>query len=112
MASSNLLGPYELTSNKVDAVVADKSIGAYALGTVKNGVFYIYYVGRSDQDLNKRLKQHVGNYDDFKFEYYDSAKAAFEKECHLYHDFKPRDNDIHPRRPTGSNWKCPVCEHY
>jgi hypothetical protein len=38
-------------------------------------------------------------------------KAAFEKECHLFHDFGETslDNKIHPARPSGSNWKCPRC---
>ena len=67
-------------------------------------------MGRSDKDLNDRLKDHIGEYGRFKFEYYGSAKAAFEKECHLYHDFTPQDNKIHPDRPDGSNWKCPVCD--
>lgn len=42
-----------------------------------------------------------------------SAKAAFEKECHNYHDFGGKeklDNTIHPDRPAGSGWKCPCCK--
>ena len=68
------------------------------------------YVGRSDKDVNGRLHDHVGSYKRFRFEYYGSAKASFEKECHLYHDFKPSDNKIHPDRPNGRDWECPVCK--
>ena len=61
-------------------------------------------------DVAARLMDHVGDYKRFKFEYYGSAKAAFEKECRLYHDFDPPDNDVHPARSAGKDWKCPVCD--
>jgi hypothetical protein len=38
-----------------------------------------------------------------------SAKAAFDKECDLYHDFKPPDNKVHPARQKGANWTCKRC---
>lgn len=112
MASTGLRGPFPLTQNGIDSNVKKTSAGAYALGKVENGTFYIRYVGRSDNDVNDRLHDHVGKYSRFKYEYYGSAKAAFEKECRLYHDFKPTNNKVHPSRPAGSGWKCPRCNVY
>ena len=114
MAASGLGASYILTSKEVDSVVTKTSAGVYALGKrkkkAKKTVFTIEYVGRSDSDVNGRLKKHVGNYERFKFGYCESPKAAFEKECHLYHDFTPPDNKKHPDRPDGSKWKCPRCK--
>jgi hypothetical protein len=112
MASSGLHGPYKLTTANIDAAVRGKGPGAYALGASSGDTFIISYVGRSDDDLNGRLKGWVGgNYAEFKYGFLDSPKAAFEKECHLFHDFGETslDNKIHPARPSGSNWKCPRC---
>lgn len=109
MASSGLRGSFPLTHESINTNVTKTSPGAYALGYVSETTFYIDYVGRSDTNVATRLKQHIGAYRRFKFEYYASAKAAFEKECRLYHDFKPTDNKVHPARPNGSGWECPVC---
>lgn len=114
MANTGLRGPFPLTGSGVDKEVTKKSAGAYALGNTNDkGAFVVKYVGRSDDDVNARLKQHVPqSYTQFKYEYYSSAKAAFEKECNLYHDFNPPDNLIHPDRPDGTNWKCPQCNKF
>lgn len=113
MASTGLEGAFALSAKAVDAAVTQTSAGAYALGNTKDGTFYISYVGRSDSDLNARLKQWVGKYPQFKASYFGSPKAAFEKECHLWHDFGgPEgrlDNTIHPDRPANSGWGCPRC---
>jgi hypothetical protein len=111
MARSGLRGPFSLTTFGIDNAVTVTSPGAYALGyTGTDGRFYIQYVGRSDDDIGKRLKDWAPtNYAQFKFEYYSSPEAAFEKECELYHDFDPADNTVHPARPKGSNWECPRC---
>jgi hypothetical protein len=112
MASSGLRGPFPLTIAGVDSAVTNTSAGAYALGQANNdGAFVVRYVGRSDDDVNARLKKHVPElYRQFKYEYYPSARAAFDKECNLYHDFHPRDSKIHPARPEDANWKCPRCD--
>lgn len=111
MASSGLSGPYSLTSAGIASAVTSTSAGAYALGkTADDGVFHIHYVGRSDDDVAGRLQSHVTKwYPQFKFGYFSSPKAAFVKECRLYHDFDPVDNKVHPARPTNANWSCPVC---
>jgi hypothetical protein len=109
MPTSGLRGPFALTVDGINTAVKSTSSGAYALGYSKDNTFYVDYVGRSDSDVANRLKNHVGSYKQFKYEYYGSARAAFDKECRLYHDFKPGNNKIHPDRPNGSGWSCPVC---
>ncbi len=109
MASTGLRGSFPLTRDGIDANVGRTSPGAYALGYVKDDSFYVKYVGRADNDVARRLGDHIEKYERFKYESYESPKAAFEKECRLYHDYKPADNTIHPARPNGSGWRCPVC---
>ncbi len=55
MATLGMNGPYPLTNEKIDEVVTKTSAGNYALGYKKESTFYVKYVGRSDNDLNKRL---------------------------------------------------------
>jgi len=115
MASLGMQGPYDLTSDNIDKQVTKTSPGNYGLGYEKDGSFYPKYVGRADTDLKGRLKKWVSKYSKFKFDYATSPKTAFEKECKNYHDFgesKKLDNSIHPDRPDGSNWTCPVCTKY
>jgi hypothetical protein len=114
MASTGLYGPFPLTTTSIDENAAGIAPGAYALGTKnKEGGFSVSYVGRSDDDLNGRLKQHVGEYTHFKHAFYKTSKEAFAKECILYHDFSPPDNQVHPAKPTGTKYQCPVsgCEN-
>jgi len=109
MPNSGLYGPFPLTKDGVSNNVKGIGAGAYALGhSDAQGAFYIDYVGRSDDDLAGRLQQHTPEkYPIFKHAFFNSAKAAFDKECTLYHDFSPPDNKVHPARPRGSNWACP-----
>ena len=115
MATLGMEGPYVLTSSEIDRVVTRTSAGNYALGYTKDdGTFVVQYVGRSDSDVNQELKARLDSkYKKFKYSYATSPKAAFEKECRNYHDFGGReklDNEIHPSRPAGRDWKCPVCD--
>ncbi len=109
MASSGLKGSFALTDEKIDEEVTKTSPGAYALGYTSGATFHIEYVGRSDTDVNDRLHDWAGKYKRFKYDYFSSAKAAFEKECNLYHDFDPADNKVHPARPQKTSWTCPRC---
>jgi hypothetical protein len=115
MADSGLFGPFDLTNESIDLHVRGKGAGAYALGRVNNsGGLTIQYVGRSDDDLNGRLKQHVGEgYAFFKYAFYDSAKAAYYKECWLWHTFGGPmgnlDNKNHPDKGDNKDWACPIC---
>ncbi len=114
MAKLDMKGPFSLNDGEIDRQVTRKSPGNYALGYTKDdGTFIVNYVGRSDDDVNNRLHDWAGSkYKKFKYSYAASAKEAYEKECRNYHDFGGSgslDNDIHPARPNGTNYKCPVC---
>lgn len=115
MANLNMNGPYKLDSKTIDTLIENASAGNYALGYINGVIFYIEYIGRSDDDLNARLKSHIGEHEYFKYSIVSTAKEAFEKECKNYHDFgqeKLLKNDIHPSRPDGTIWKCPYCNNY
>lgn len=103
-------GPFPLTGAGVKNVLFTGP-GAYALGKRgDDGVFYIDYVGRADDDVARRIGEHVAESSpQFHFTYCPSAEAAYEKECQLYHDFPTTKNIYHPAKPKGSNQKCPVC---
>lgn len=112
MASLNMQGPYSLTNEEINKRITKKSAGNYAYGYIKDGIFYVKYVGRADSDLNERIKHGVGQYEEFKFSYAINAKAAFEEECRNYHDFggsDKLDNDIHPDKPDNTDYECPYC---
>jgi hypothetical protein len=109
MPETGLFGYYAFNQDNIDAFVATKGAGVYALDRTTAGEFKVSYVGRSDDDLPGRLKQHLSKgYAYFKYAYFPSAQAAYERECRIYHDFNPPDNIIHPDAPNGSNCTCPV----
>ncbi len=112
MANTGLNGPYTLSEKTIDRVITQTSPGTYVLGYSENSTFYVKYVGRSDNDINSRLRDWVGKYSQFKFGYFGSPKAAFDRECTIYHDFgasEQLDNKIHPQRPENTDWQCPKC---
>jgi hypothetical protein len=114
MPSAGLRGPFRLSSNSISNIVTKRSPGAYILGSVEyDGMFVVSYVGGSDCDVGAGLGQHIGRYTDFKYEYYPSARAAFEKVCRVFHDFggvRDLNDSIHPARPGSGKWRCPVCD--
>lgn len=118
MASLDMSGPLKLSVAEIDRQVTRTEPGNYGLGSINDkGGFTVYYIGRADNDLNKRLKDHAatGKYPDFKYSYASSPKAAFEKECKNFHDFggvAKLDNKIHPDRPKDTGWKCPYCNTF
>lgn len=99
-----------LSTNRIDETITFSAPGVYLLDRTTTGPFNVNYVGRSDDDVAGRLKKHAakGTYKFFQFEYAMNAKAAFERECQLYHNFDNLDNDVHPARPAGTNYPCPV----
>jgi hypothetical protein len=110
LEGNGLRGPFALADNIIDQQVDVRSPGAFALGDSHNGdEFKAAFVGSSELDVNNQLHVYVGTYRRFKFVYCASARAAFEKECQLFHDFAPRDNLTHPPRPARSDWTCPRC---
>ena len=112
MAILMMDGPFCLNEATIDQKVSITLAGNYALGHKNDeGTFQVDYIGRSDSDVSDCLKCLVkkSRHPLFMSSYAPSSKAAFEKECRNYHDFNPIDNNIHPDKPNGSNWKCPVC---
>ena len=110
---TGLLGPYRLSFDGINGAVARRSAGVFVLGrTDPNGNFQVKHVGRSDADVRGRLRECIGSDALFKFSFYGSAQAAFEKECELFHDFSPPGNRIHPARTKGAKWECPRCRIY
>ncbi|MGE5372328.1 MAG: hypothetical protein ACM3QZ_10095 [Solirubrobacterales bacterium] len=112
MANLRMMGPYFLTAAEIDKQVTGDGCGNYAL-VVKDyeGFIRVRYVGRADDNLKEALKYWLGRTRNplFKFSYAESPLAAFEKECHSYHDFEPNDNHHHPMPPARSSWTCPRC---
>jgi hypothetical protein len=107
---TGLLGPYRLTFDDINSAVCRQSAGVFALGSNDpSGNFQVKHVGRSDADLRAQLRDCIGSEIMFKFRFFSSAQAAFEKECELFHDFSPPGNRIHPGRQKGTRWKCPRC---
>ncbi len=92
--SSGLRGSFPLDEGTINEEVGSGSAGVYALGRKQNKTFHVRYFGRSDSDLNAQLKKHIGQYDSFKFEYFDSPEAAFTKQCELYHAFAAPEGKI------------------
>ncbi len=110
MPKSGLSGPYLLNFNAVTTTVSENSPGVFALGHLDPaGKFRIAYVSRAEKNLQSRLCEHIGSDLMFKFAYCATARQAFEKECTLFHDFKPPANCLHPARSSGSDWLCPRC---
>jgi hypothetical protein len=118
----DILSLYIYSVEIIDECVKDKSIGNYALGYLyqdnEDKEFVVEYVGRSDKDLRKRLKEHKEEgYRNFKFSYAKNAEEAYYKECRNYHDFgedKILDNQYHPDKPNEqNNLRCPYpnCKH-
>ena len=108
-------GPFLFDSLTIEEKVELNKIGNFVLGYAREstGGFIPKYAGRSDSDLRKELHAKLQAASKsrrlFKFDYAETVREAFEKECLHYHDFKKQlDNDKHPRRPEGTNYTCPV----
>ena len=110
MANTGLSGPYRLTFDAIDAAVTETSPGVFALGRADpGGRFCVNHVGRSDADIKVRLRDFIGSDSLFKYGYFPSSEAAFQRECELFHDVRPPRNLVHPGRPKGTSWECPRC---
>ena len=100
--------------SSIDLYVPENSKGVYALTTTSQES--ILYVGRSDEDLNDRLKKHIGemskskkkDYTWYKYKITSTKREAYEDECRLFHKHNPPDNSIHPATPEGTNYPCPL----
>lgn len=67
---------YPLTEDKINEVVTQTSPGSYALGYMDGQSFMVFYVGRSDSDVNAGLRGWVG-VEGGSGRYGPSTKAAF-----------------------------------
>ena len=109
-AKTGLLGPYRLNFDAIGAAVTRDSAGVYALGHANpEGKFCINHVGRADSNVKSKLRDCIGSATLFKFLYLPTSKAAFERECELFHDLNPPGNRVHPGRAPGTSWECPRC---
>jgi hypothetical protein len=107
---AGLYGPYPLRQETIKELVIFACPGTYVLGDTDVEGFHPRSVGRSDFDVAARIRDFVGFYSEFKFAYCDTARAAFESECRLYHQFvQSLDSALHPSRLALSNWRCPDC---
>lgn len=108
-------GPYKITAFQIDSNVLAEA-GTYVLVNVNNNAIY---VGRSDTNLNNRLKDHLPQNEDnicikrcevdaFYFEIMQSLKEAYNLECEWYHKYNPTCNNAHPLKKY-LNWHCPAC---
>lgn len=125
MATLDMYGPFRLNNEEVDKMVRENKIGNYAYGYIgyKKGkrTFVVRYVGRSDSDLKTEIRQQMKTdrakgCTHFVYSVAESVKDAFEKECRDFHYFGGADklnNQNHPAKPAGTNYKCPVigCEY-
>lgn len=110
MKNSGLTGPFPLTYQGIEEAVQGGSPGVYALGSKDSkGRFAIMSIGRSDNDVKERLRACIGAGTFFKFDYFQSERDAFERECELFHDIEPPGNFVHPGRPAGTTLRCPRC---
>jgi hypothetical protein len=108
-------GPFPLTTKGIDGNKVPAKIGCYALGALNkagNGIV-VLRVGRSDGNVNGRLKQYIGasGFEEcthFLFDVFATPEDAFDVECLLFHDFEPILNENHPGRPAGSDRCCPL----
>ena len=70
--------------------------------------FAIRYVRHVDGDLGEELRKHIGKYKGFRFKFFRSTRNAYDRECEIYHAFKPSDNADHPEKPKNTKFTCPV----
>ena len=117
MPNLNMRGPFELTNESIDKNVKDSTHGNYALGKQnEKGGLTVLYVGRADNGLKRRLKEHVAeSYTHFKYSNCSTEREAFNEECRNWHEWgedKKLDNKIHPRRPDGKTYPCRYCKEF
>lgn len=60
MRSPELSGSFPLSDKAIDDAVTRTSPGNYALGYMEDNTFHVFFVGRSDSNVRKRLHEWVG----------------------------------------------------
>ena len=110
-------GPFQLADSVIDAVINNTGPAVFLLRRIEETPEYAYYralVGCTGSDLAQTLKQWLdSDYRVFCFEYVESADAAFEQQCTMWHDLDgpdgKLDNGRHPEPNNGQTIRCPVC---
>ncbi|MGY8999350.1 MAG: hypothetical protein ACKVIK_05470 [Rhodospirillales bacterium] len=100
---------------EVDNSTDWSSASVFVLGGVRKGAdgtprFQIRRVSHVDGDLGIALRSHIGKFTGFRFKFFRSTHNAYDRECQIYHDFKPRENKEHPNRPKNTKFTCPVAK--
>ena len=87
--------------------------GTYLIYKTKEGP--VHYVGRSDTNLKKRIESEGGKCPNcgvkvnwIKWWDFSTKKEAFLKECKEWHKQDNLCNEIHPDKPNGTTYKCPI----
>jgi hypothetical protein len=60
LPSLEMTGSYPLSDDAIDQVVTRTSPGNYALGYLDGDTFAVFFLGRSDSDVRRRLHEWVG----------------------------------------------------
>jgi hypothetical protein len=76
LAPLEMSGSFPLDDGMIDEVVSRTSPGNYALGYLEDGTFVVFYVGRSDSDVRRRLHEWVGAPSRYE-RYAPSSRAAW-----------------------------------
>ena len=100
---------------EVDGSSDWSSASVFVLGGIRKGAdgklrFHIKKVSHVDGDLGKELRKFIGKYSGFRFKFSRSTRNAYDKECQIYHQFKPIKNIAHPTRPRHTKYVCPVVD--
>ncbi len=117
IAKAGLGTPLPLTEEMIKEHVDNgedwSSASVFVLGGIRKGNdgkprFVIRRVSHVDGDLGAELRKHIGDYKGFRFKFFRSTRNAFDRECEIYHAFKPRENKDHPTKPKNTKFTCPV----
>ncbi len=76
MRSLEMLGSYPLSDQAIDDALTRTSPGNYALGYMEDDAFHVFFVGRSDSDVRRRLHEWVGMPSRYE-KYASPAKASW-----------------------------------
>lgn len=122
---------YDYNEQNIDLVISEKIVHAnYRFGYMNDiKLFVVFYVGRADNGLLQRMRQHWSDFSDgnefkiyqdrqicFSFEEQTSETETYYRECEEYHRFDDGKNGqgeflnkIHPAIPKYSDDHCHIC---
>lgn len=104
------IGPYPLTWDFVNTAIVKRSAGVIALGEMApNGrTFLPYRLERAEHDLKHVLFGLVAEntFQYFRCAYTESALAAYDMQCALFHAWAHLPSNLHPVPPSGARLTC------